>query len=137
MGEGLLQPLHLLVIAFIALMVFGPKKLPELGKGMGQAIRGFKESMKEGKEEETLDRIALRPSALEHAYLLALIGRAVFIIPNWLGCVAVLAELTSARRSDDDVSRPNECNVAYSELALFGFFNRDRFGRFIRRLSPS
>lgn len=50
MGEGLFQPLHLLIIAFIALIVFGPKRLPELGKGMGQAIRGFKESMREGGE---------------------------------------------------------------------------------------
>jgi sec-independent protein translocase protein TatA len=50
MGEGLFQPLHLLIIAFIALIVFGPKRLPELGKGMGEAIRGFKQSMKEGDE---------------------------------------------------------------------------------------
>jgi sec-independent protein translocase protein TatA len=47
MGEGLFQPVHLLVIAFIALLVFGPKKLPELGKGLGDGIRAFKEGMKE------------------------------------------------------------------------------------------
>jgi sec-independent protein translocase protein TatA len=46
MGEGLLQPMHLLVIFAIAIFVFGPKKLPELGRGLGQAIRGFKESMR-------------------------------------------------------------------------------------------
>ena len=46
MGEGLLQPMHLLVILFIALIVFGPKNLPELGKGLGEAIRGFKDSVK-------------------------------------------------------------------------------------------
>ena len=39
MGEGLLQPMHLLLILGIALVVFGPKKLPELGKGLGEAIR--------------------------------------------------------------------------------------------------
>ena len=50
MTEGLFQPLHLLIIAFIALIVFGPKRLPELGKGLGQAIRGFKESIKEGEQ---------------------------------------------------------------------------------------
>jgi hypothetical protein len=33
MLEGIFQPMHLLVILFIALLVFGPKKLPELGKG--------------------------------------------------------------------------------------------------------
>jgi sec-independent protein translocase protein TatA len=47
MGEGLLQPMHLLVIFGIALLVFGPKKLPELGKGLGEAIRGFKSSLSE------------------------------------------------------------------------------------------
>lgn len=46
MFEGLLQPMHLLVILGIAMVVFGPKKLPELGKGLGEAIRGFKDSMK-------------------------------------------------------------------------------------------
>jgi sec-independent protein translocase protein TatA len=50
MGEGLLQPVHLLVIAFIALLVFGPKKLPELGKGLGDGIRAFKEGMKEAEK---------------------------------------------------------------------------------------
>jgi sec-independent protein translocase protein TatA len=45
MFEGLFQPLHLLIIAGIALLVFGPKKLPELGKGLGDGIRGFKEAM--------------------------------------------------------------------------------------------
>jgi sec-independent protein translocase protein TatA len=48
MGEGLFQPLHLLVIFAIALLVFGPKKLPELGKGLGEAIRGFRDSFKAG-----------------------------------------------------------------------------------------
>jgi len=44
--EGLLQPMHLLVILAIAVVVFGPKKLPELGKGLGEGLRGFKEGMK-------------------------------------------------------------------------------------------
>jgi sec-independent protein translocase protein TatA len=51
MLEGLFQPMHLLVILFIALMVFGPKKLPELGKGLGDGIRSFKDSMRDGKSE--------------------------------------------------------------------------------------
>jgi sec-independent protein translocase protein TatA len=53
MGEGLLQPMHLLVIFGIALLVFGPKKLPELGKGLGEAIRGFKSSLIEGEQPGT------------------------------------------------------------------------------------
>jgi len=47
MFEGLLQPMHLLVIFLIVMIMFGGKKLPELGKGLGQAIRGFKEAMRE------------------------------------------------------------------------------------------
>lgn len=46
MLEGLFQPMHLLVIFGIALLVFGPKKLPELGKGIGEGIRGFKSAIK-------------------------------------------------------------------------------------------
>ena len=38
MFEGLLQPTHLLVIFGIAVLVFGPKKLPELGKAIGEGI---------------------------------------------------------------------------------------------------
>jgi sec-independent protein translocase protein TatA len=45
MFEGLFQPMHLMVIAGIALLIFGPKKLPELGKGLGESIRGFKAAM--------------------------------------------------------------------------------------------
>jgi sec-independent protein translocase protein TatA len=47
MFEGLLQPTHLLVIFAIALLFFGPKKLPDLGKGIGEGIRALKEGMKE------------------------------------------------------------------------------------------
>ncbi len=46
MIEGLFQPMHLLILFGIALLVFGPKKLPELGKGIGEGIRGFKSAMK-------------------------------------------------------------------------------------------
>lgn len=47
MFEGLFQPTHLVIIFFIALLVFGPKKLPELGKGLGEGIRALKDGMKE------------------------------------------------------------------------------------------
>jgi sec-independent protein translocase protein TatA len=47
MFEGLFQPTHLIIIFAIALLVFGPKKLPELGKGLGEGIRALKEGMKD------------------------------------------------------------------------------------------
>ena len=52
MFEGLFQPMHLLVLLGIALLVFGPRKLPELGKGLGDGIRIFKSSIR-GDEEES------------------------------------------------------------------------------------
>ncbi|HET9088392.1 MAG TPA: twin-arginine translocase TatA/TatE family subunit [Acidobacteriaceae bacterium] len=45
MGE-LLQPTHLLLILVVALLIFGPSKLPQLGKGLGEGIRGFKDGVK-------------------------------------------------------------------------------------------
>ena len=50
MFEGLVQPMHLIVIGFIALLVFGPSKVAELGKGLGQGIKGFKDAIKDGDE---------------------------------------------------------------------------------------
>ena len=48
MFEGLLQPLHLLLIVGIALLVFGPKKFADFGKGLGDGIRGFKSALNQG-----------------------------------------------------------------------------------------
>jgi sec-independent protein translocase protein TatA len=45
MFEGLFQPMHLLLILGIALLFFGPKRLPELGKGLGTSIRDFRDAM--------------------------------------------------------------------------------------------
>ena len=53
MFEGLFQPMHLLLIFGLALLVFGPKKLPELGKGLGESIRGFKSAMRPEEEKPT------------------------------------------------------------------------------------
>jgi len=46
MFEGLFQPTHLVMILLIALLVFGPRKLPELGQGLGKGIRGFKDALR-------------------------------------------------------------------------------------------
>jgi len=48
--EGLLQPTHLFFILLIVLILFGPGKLPELGKGLGKGIREFKDAMRGGME---------------------------------------------------------------------------------------
>ncbi len=45
MGE-LFQPTHLLVIGLIVFVLFGAKRLPELGKGLGEGLKGFKDGIK-------------------------------------------------------------------------------------------
>ena len=42
---------ELIIILVIALIIFGPRKLPEIGKSLGQAINGFKESTKKAQDE--------------------------------------------------------------------------------------
>jgi len=48
----LLSPTHLLIIFAIALLIFGPKKLPELGKGIGEGFRALKDGMKDKPVEQ-------------------------------------------------------------------------------------
>jgi sec-independent protein translocase protein TatA len=52
MLEGLMQPMHLVVILGVAVLLFGGKKLGELGKGLGEGIRGFKEAIKDPESKD-------------------------------------------------------------------------------------
>jgi TatA/E family protein of Tat protein translocase len=45
MGVGVLQPWHLIVIVVIVLVIFGPGKLPMLGKAVGDSVRDFKKAV--------------------------------------------------------------------------------------------
>jgi sec-independent protein translocase protein TatA len=56
MGEGLFQPLHIILIIGIALLVFGTGKFAALGKGLGEGIRNFKSSMKEAEAPKPSDK---------------------------------------------------------------------------------
>jgi sec-independent protein translocase protein TatA len=51
MGE-LLTPTHIILVLVVGLLLFGPRKLPELGKGLGEGFKGFKEGIM-GKPEPT------------------------------------------------------------------------------------
>jgi len=56
--EGLLQPVHLFFILLIVLILFGPGKLPELGKGLGKGIREFKDALRgsmSGRDDDKKD----------------------------------------------------------------------------------
>ena len=60
MIENILSPTHLLLILAVALMVLGPKRLPEAGRGLGSAIRGFKDSLSASELRE--EQPAIQPS---------------------------------------------------------------------------
>ncbi len=65
MGE-LLTPTHLLLVLVVALLLFGPRKLPELGKGLGEGIRGFKEGIKGmGNDETPKNDAATKPTEVK------------------------------------------------------------------------
>lgn len=51
--EGLFQPWHLFFIFVIVLILFGPGKLPDLGKGLGKGIREFKDALRGGMDNST------------------------------------------------------------------------------------
>jgi sec-independent protein translocase protein TatA len=42
---GLDNPLHIAIVLIVVLMVFGAKRLPEMGKSMGEGLRGFKSAV--------------------------------------------------------------------------------------------
>lgn len=58
-------PLEIGIVLLIALIVFGPKKLPELGKSLGKGIREFKGSIGGGDDEP--EETPSRPTAIEPA----------------------------------------------------------------------
>ena len=60
MGD-LFQPWHLIILAIIVVVFFGGKKLPELGKGLGEGLRGFKDGMKGVTEEVNKPADTVRP----------------------------------------------------------------------------
>jgi sec-independent protein translocase protein TatA len=51
MLSGLENPIHLLVILVVVLLIFGPKRLPDVGRSLGHGMRQFRASLS-GKEEE-------------------------------------------------------------------------------------
>ena len=62
MGE-LLQPTHLLVVLAIALIIFGPSKLPGLGKGLGEGLRGFKDGIKGSPDPLKQEDVSVTPKS--------------------------------------------------------------------------
>ncbi|MDN5874152.1 MAG: Sec-independent protein translocase subunit TatA [Salinisphaera sp.] len=52
MGSGIFSIWHLLIVLIVVVMVFGTKRLRNMGGDLGTAMKGFRSAMKEGEEEE-------------------------------------------------------------------------------------
>ena len=63
---GLDNPIHLAFILILLLLVFGAKRLPEMGRSLGAGLRGFKESISGDEHPSTLTEHAM-PSPGEYA----------------------------------------------------------------------
>ena len=53
---GLNSPLHWLIVLLIVVLIFGTKKLKNIGGDLGGAINEFKKAMKDGKDEDTAEK---------------------------------------------------------------------------------
>jgi len=54
MLEGLLRPQHLLIILALVVLIYGPKRLPEMGAGIGKSIKEFKKAISGEKDKERI-----------------------------------------------------------------------------------
>ena len=59
-------PMHWLIILVVILVLFGGRKIPELMRGMGEGVRGFKEGMSGGEPVAFADSYAAHASAASH-----------------------------------------------------------------------
>ncbi len=68
MLAGLENPIHLAVILLVVLIIFGPKRLPDMGRSLGHGIRQFRESLSgEHEDAEAKSPPDEKPAALQPA----------------------------------------------------------------------
>jgi len=58
-----ISPIQVIIVLVIALLVFGPKRLPEMGRQLGKGMREFKESVSGSRDDDDVDDIAELPPA--------------------------------------------------------------------------
>jgi sec-independent protein translocase protein TatA len=62
--DNILQPTHLLLVLVVALLVLGPKRLPEAGRALGKGLRDFRSAMS-GEDHEPRQEVMSQTSTVE------------------------------------------------------------------------
>jgi sec-independent protein translocase protein TatA len=60
---GLDNPLHILLLLIVLLLVFGAKRLPEIGRSLGEGMRGFKDSLSGASHTDSITQATATPQA--------------------------------------------------------------------------
>jgi sec-independent protein translocase protein TatA len=60
---GLSNPTHILLVLLVILLVFGAKRLPEMGRSLGAGLRGFKESINGEPSQPSVEQLPAAPAA--------------------------------------------------------------------------
>jgi sec-independent protein translocase protein TatA len=63
-GSGVISPWHIAIFALVLLLVFGPKRLPEMGRSVGKGIREFKDSLTHHVDQQLEEPAALPPAEM-------------------------------------------------------------------------
>jgi sec-independent protein translocase protein TatA len=67
MLTSILQPTHLIIVLIVALLILGPKRLPEAGRAIGQGLKEFKSSVTGGHDDDDQDQIEAGPRSTPEA----------------------------------------------------------------------
>jgi sec-independent protein translocase protein TatA len=67
MLTSILQPTHLLIVLIVALLLLGPKRLPEAGRALGQGLKEFKGSISGAHDDDAQDQMEVAPSSTPEA----------------------------------------------------------------------